>query len=140
MNILQKLAKSAEVGHGLELAPVHVKELVTVMQGMQYQIANDQGRLEAQTRILAVALNHVGGKLDIESQLFAEAENYVVNVEWEEEGDVIHASLGLADVAVPEVQDQDEAAPVSAGSAVPVQSGDSGGDEDGEADTDGPTG
>jgi hypothetical protein len=137
MNVFQKLAKSAENRHGLELQATQVQELVATMQAMQYQIANDQGRLEAQTRILAVALNQIGGSLDIAAELFSEAENYVIDVEWNDEGDTIRASLRLADVVVPEVQEEDSAATDSTGDAVPLHTDEDGDEVDGEADEDG---
>lgn len=127
MNILEKLAKSAENNHGLQLSPVHVKEIVTIMQGMQFQIANDQGRLEAQTRILTVCLNQVGGALDIPSTLFSEAERYIIDIEWDDEGDNIRASIRVADVDVPEVQEDNTAAPDSDSSDVPVSTNGAGG-------------
>lgn len=136
-NIFERLAKSAENNHGLEIHPTQVRELVATIQAMQMQIANDQGRLEAQTRILAVCLNQIGGALDIPAELFGEAENYIIDVEWNEEGDNIRASLRVANVDVPEVQDDAAAASGSDGSAVPVSDGDSGGAEDGQADEDG---
>jgi len=138
MNVLEKLAKSAENNHGLELQAVHVKEIVTIMQGMQFQIANDQGRLEAQTRILTVALNQIGGALDIPTELFAEAESYIIDVEWNDEGSNIRASIRLANVEVPEVQEDSAASAGSGSSAVSVPADSAGGpDGDREADTDG---
>ena len=120
MNVFERLAKSAESRHGLELQARQVQELVATMQAMQMQIANDQGRLEAQTRILAVALNQVGGALDIDPSLFAQAEAYIVDVEWSDEGDNIRASLRMADVGVPEVSQDGAAASGSGDGAVPV--------------------
>lgn len=138
MNVIERLAKSAQNNHGLEIHPTQVKELVAIIQAMQMQIANDQGRLEAQTRILAVALNQVGGALDIIPDLFAEAERYAVDVEWSEEGDNIRASLRLADVVVPDVQQEGTAAANSDPGPVSVQPVDTGGrDESGEANEDG---
>ena len=120
MNVFERLAKSAENRHGLELSARQVQELVATIQAMQLQIANDQGRLEAQTRILAVSLNQIGGALDIAPDLFAEAENYVVDVEWSEEGDNIRASLRMAGVGVPEVSQDDAAASEGDSGTVPV--------------------
>ena len=137
MNVFQKLAKSAESRHGLELQATQVQELVATIQAMQMQIANDQGRLEAQTRILAVALNHIGGAIDIASELFSQAENYVIDVEWDEEGDTIRASLRLAGVDVPEMPEEEPTASVSGGDAVPLHTDEDGGETDGEADEDG---
>ena len=112
MNVLEMLAASAQNNHGRTLQPTHVKEIVTILQGMQYQIASDNGRLDALTRILAVTLNQLGGALDIDPSLFAQAENYVVDVEWEteEEGSVIHVQIRDAGVDLPEMQEEDEAA------------------------------
>ena len=132
MNVFQRLAKSAENRHGLELQPTQVQELVATIQAMQLQIANDQARLEAQTRILAVALNHSGGALDIAAELFGEAENYVVDVVWNEEGDQIRASIRLADVDVPGVQEEGTATTEGDSSSVPVSEGDSGEQQDGQ--------
>ena len=136
MNVFEKLAKSAENRHGLELQPTQVQELVATLQAMQLQIANDQGRTEALSRILVVSLNQVGGALNIPSELFAEAERYVIDVTWDDNGEEIHASIRLADVGVPEVPEDGAAAPISDGSAVPVHSGDSGQSTDGAQDTD----
>jgi len=110
MNVIERLAKSAGVNHGLTLEPTHVKEVVTILQGMQMQIASDQGRGDALTRILAVTLNQLGGAIDIEPELFADAEHYAVNVDWddEEEGAIIHATLTRSNLDVPEVQPQGE--------------------------------
>ncbi len=112
MNIIEKLAKSAEVNHGLQLQPTNVKEIVTILQGMQMQIASDQGRSDALTRILAVTLNQLGGAIDIEPELFADAEHYAVNVDWdeEEEGAIIHATLTRSNLDMSEVQPEGEAA------------------------------
>lgn len=121
-NIIERLAKSAESNHGLQLQPVHVKEIITIMQGMQMQIASDQGRSDALTRILAVALNQVGGALDIEAELFAEAEAYSINVEWDEEdkGAVIHATLTRGEMAVPEMQDDEQTTGGGGSNLMPV--------------------
>jgi len=117
MNVIQRLAKSAESNHGLQLQPLQVKEVVTILQGMQVQIASDQGRGDALTRILAVTLNQLGGAIDIEPELFADAEHYAVNVEWDEEaeGAIIHATLTRSNLDVPEVQPQGEATSVGEG-------------------------
>lgn len=136
MNVFQKLAKSAESNHGLELQPIQVKELVTTLQAMQFQIANDQARAEALTRVLACALDQHGGALNIAATMFAEAENYVVTVDWSEDGEEIHARVELAEVAVPELQEDGEPASGSDLNRLPVQDGDSGGPEDREPHTD----
>lgn len=137
MNVFQKLAKSAENRHGLELQATQVQELVATLQAMQLQIANDNARMDAQTRILAVALNHAGGAIDIAAELFAEAENYVVDVSWNEEGDEIRASIRMADVEVSEVPAEGDAAAESDSSTVPVSEDDSGGQQDGEGNPNG---
>ena len=135
MNVFEKLAKSAENNHGLELQALQVKELVTAMQAMQMQIANDQGRLEAATRILTQTVLRLGGELTVPQSDFIEAQEFVVEVEWNEEGD-INVATRLADVAVPEVSGEDEAAGGSAGSPVSVLADGGGQPEDGEENPD----
>jgi len=132
MNVIEKLAKSAEVNHGLQLQPIHVKEIVTILQGMQMQIASDQGRSDALTRILAVTLNQLGGAIDIEPELFADAEHYAVNVDWDDEaeGAVIHATLTRSNLDVPEVQDNGGTASDSEADVVPVPDATGGREED----------
>lgn len=105
MNPIERLAKSVESGTGAMFDDKQVKELATILQAMQMQIASDQGKNEALIRILAVALNQVGGQLDIPVFMYAQAEKHIVDVEWSEEGDVIHASIRVADVDVPEVSE-----------------------------------
>ena len=135
MNVFEKLAKSAENNHGLELQALQVKELVTAMQAMQMQIANDQGRLEAATRILTQTVLRLGGELTVPQSDFIEAQEFVVEVEWNEEGD-INVATRLADVAVSEVQDEDAAASGSDGSGMPLLSDDGERAEDGVEDSD----
>ncbi len=123
INVISLLAKSAEKGRGREFHASQIKEIVTIMQGMQFQIASDQGRSDALTRVLAVALNQLGGAIDIEPDLFVEAENYIVNVQWDEEdeGAIIHATLQRTNVDVPSVQEDTEAASDDTTNVVPVQ-------------------
>jgi hypothetical protein len=136
MNVMEALAQSAKNRHGRTLSERQVQELVTIIQAMQMQIANDQGRLEAQTRILTVALEELGGDLLMPAEDFANAQQYIIDVEWDEEGDTIHASIRLADVGVPEVQDDGAAASGDTVDTVPLHAGDGGDGEDGEADAD----
>lgn len=112
MNVIELLAKSAESNHGREFEPTQIKEIVTILQGMQYQIANDQGRLDALTRILAVSLNQLGGALDIAAETFADAEHYIVDANWdhEEEGSIVHVSIRPSKVEVPELSEDSGAA------------------------------
>lgn len=125
--ILERLAKSAENNHGLTLSPVHVREIVTIMQAMQSEVHSQQMRADGVTRIASCALNQIGGKLDIVPSMYEEAEKYIVYAQWEddesEEG-IIHVELQQEQeagaVAVPEVQPDSEAAGDSDGSAVPV--------------------
>ena len=122
MNVIERLAQSAKVNHGLQLEPRNVKEIVTILQGMQMQIAADQGRSDALTRILAVCLNQIGGTIDIEPELFADAEHYAVNVKWDEddEGAIIHATLTRSEVDVPEVPKDSEATSGGGSNLMPV--------------------
>ncbi len=122
MNIIEKLAKSAEVNHGLQLQPTHVKEIVTILQGMQMQIASDQGRGDALTRILAVCLNQIGGAIDIEPELFADAEHYAIDVQWDEEaeGAIIHATLTRSNLDMSEVPENGKTALISELRELPV--------------------
>ncbi len=129
MNVIERLAKAAKVNHGLQLEPRNVKEIITIIQGMQFQIASDTGRMDALTRILAVSLNQVGGSLDIESELFSEAEHYAIDVQWdtEEEGAIIHVRLTKStDVEVPEVPEDRKAADGGGSNLMPVSVGDGG--------------
>ena len=132
MNVIEMLAKSAQNNHGRSFAPTQIREIVTIMQGMQYQIANDNARLDALTRILAVSLNQQGGALDIDAEVFADAENYAVDAEWdhEEEGSTIHVSI-RPNVDMPPMPEEDEAAEGDLADVLPVFS-----DED-ESGTDG---
>ncbi len=141
-NVLERLAKSAKNNHGLELFPTQVKEIVTIMQGMQYQIASDQGRTDALTRILAITLNQLGGSLDVHPDLFAEAEDYAIEVNWDDDEDVtegiIHVSL-IRNMGLPEVQEDGDTTSRADSSAVPVSDDQAGGGpphwEDGPDDT-----
>lgn len=138
MNPIERLAKSVENGTGAMFDEQAVKELATILQAMQMQIASDQGRNEALVRILAVALNQVGGALDIPVFMYAQAEKHVVDVEWSEEGDVIHASIRVADVGVSEVPETADTATGSDGDVVRLHSDEAAGREDdgGEPDPD----
>jgi len=122
MNVIEALAKAAEQNHGRELQPRQVRELVTIMQAMQQEIAVQQARADGTTRIAAVALNQIGGRLRIVPDMYIEAEQYAVRVEWndDEEGDIIDVTLiketPAADVGVSAVQegdDSDDGDPVS---------------------------
>lgn len=133
MNVIEMLGQSFKNNHGRELSATQVKEIVTILQAMQMQIAQDQVQIDAQTRILAASLDQHGGALDISSTMYAEAEQYVVEVEWDNEKDVINARIK---VAVPTVPAEDNAAEGSGVSAVPVPDDEDGGDLAGEEDGD----
>ena len=139
MNVFEGLAQSAKNNHGRTLQPPQVQELVGVLQQMQLQISNDMTRMDALTRILAVAIHSAGGTLDIEPDTFGDAENWLTDVVWDEEedGGTIHVTTRLAIVDVPTVQDDDQATGDSDIVLVPVSedTGDSGG---GDASLDGP--
>ena len=133
--ILQLLAKAAESNHGRQLTPQQVKEVVTILQAMQYEIAASHGRLEAQTRLLSILLNQLGGEIDISADLYVEAENYVVNVTWSDEGDTINAKL-YGELEMSEMQEDSEATSSGAGSQLSLQLDEGGQQLDGSEDPD----
>ena len=93
MNVLEGLAKSAENNHGRTLEARQVRELVTIMQAMQMEIGAQQMRADGATRVAAIALNQLGGRLQVVPEMYMEAEHYAVEVSWNEEGDVIDVTL-----------------------------------------------
>jgi len=133
MNVTERLLKAAEVNHGLQLEATGVQELLGLMQAIS-------GRTDAITRILAVALDQIGGSLDIEADLFSQAENYGIDVNWDtpEEGAVIHVTLTRNEVAVSSVPEDDEAASGGGSGLMPVQESEGGRESDPDtADTNG---
>ncbi len=130
--ITERLLNSAKNNHGLQIEAPNVKEIVGIMQ-------NIGGRLDALTRILAITLDARGGKIDITNELFEQAENYRVDVAWDtpEEGAVIHVTLTRNEVAVPDVQEDDETASGGGSNLLPVQESEGGRESDSDTtDTD----
>ena len=134
MNVFQLLSKSAASGHGRELSPLQVREIVVTLQAMQHEIGSQSMRADGVTRIAAVCLNQLGGTLDIVPDMYAESEEYSVVVQWlegeDEEGDVIRATLTkdtAGEVPVSEVQDDDGAADGSDSDVVQLHPDETGG-------------
>lgn len=106
MNVLELLAKSAEVNHGRKLEAPQVKELLSVFQALQQQALNVQARLEGLTRIAVVQNQTLGGSLGVTETAFDEAEGYGLNVVWDDEGGTIEVTTYQVDV--PDVQVGDD--------------------------------
>ncbi len=101
MNIFQLLAKSAENNNGRTLQPQQVREVVTVLQAMQYEIAEGGVRTEALTRFCVVLIDDVGGNLVMDGSDYVEAETRGLAADWSEEGDTI--ALSTYEVDMPSV-------------------------------------
>lgn len=148
MNVLERLGKSAENNHGLTLEPTQVREVVTVIQAMQMEIASQTVRADGVTRVAAVVLNELGGQVNIVPEMYADAEQYAVRAEWvydedDPESEVINVKLvkteaAAFDVEVPEVQEASGAAASGDDDVVPLHSDSAGGRVDNrETDSDG---
>ena len=111
MNIFQLLAASAENGNGRTLQPTQVKEIVTVLQAMQYEIAEGMARTEVLTRLCVVLVDDTGGNLVMDSSDYIEAETRGLKADWSEEGDLIDLStyeVDMPSVPVGDIPTSDE--------------------------------
>ena len=126
MNVLELLAKSAEANHGRKLEAPQVKELLTIFQALQQQALNSQARLEGLTRIAVVLNSMAGGESTITEAAFDEAEDYGLQVEWDDEGGGIEITtyqvdlpeLSVVDDATDD-EEQPDLAPVPEGGGAP---------------------
>ncbi len=105
MNIFQLLAASAENGNGRTLQPTQVKEIVTVLQAMQYEIAEGMARTEVLTRINVVLIDDLGGHTIMDGSDYIEAETRGLKADWSEEGDLIDLSTYEVDMPSVPVDD-----------------------------------
>jgi hypothetical protein len=100
-NVFQLLAESAENNNGRTLQPSQVREVVAVLQAMQYEIADLQVRGEALTRFTVVLTDHLGGDIVLDGEQYTAAETKGIQADWSEEGDEI--ALSTYDVDMPGV-------------------------------------
>ncbi len=107
MNVIEMLVKAANNNHGRTLEPAEVKEVVSSLNAMNNQMETVNSRLDGLTRITTVLIGRLGGKITMQPSEFDEADDRGFTVNWNEEGDYI--AVELDDVAVPDMQDEDEA-------------------------------
>jgi len=119
MNIIELLVKAANNNHGRTLQPEQVRETVTYISALNNELQAVNGRLDALTKLMLVALSRLGGKITVQAHEFDEAAGDGFSVHWDEEGDTIEVKLD--NLGVPEVQVEDNPADgESDGDSTPV--------------------
>lgn len=136
MSAIELLGDSVQQGHGRAFTHDQLSELVATIQHQQVELMNQYARVEALTRLAVVVVDQLGGKLTITPTAYEEAIKYGLDVNWSEEGDIIHVES--YEVVLPEVQMEDDSddgegvgdvppVPSEGGAEVEVASGETGG-------------
>ena len=107
MSAIELLGQSIEKGHGREFTAEQLAEIGETFQAMQYELMSQQLKTESITRIAIVAVDGHGGSLNMTADVYDDTLGYKLDVNWDEEGDIIHVETN--EVEMPEVQLQDEA-------------------------------
>ena len=135
MNAIELLGKSIEAGHGREFTADQLNDIGATLQAMQRDLLDQYARVEALTRFAVVAIDSIGGSLDMTAIIYSEAENYGLDVDWDEEKDIIHAKT--YQVLLPEVSEEDRTDGGGDDGSVPSVSGEGGTEEELASEEDG---
>jgi hypothetical protein len=106
MSAIELLGESIDKGHGRAFEADQLREIGETLQAMQYELMNQTGRTEALTRLATVAVDLLGGNIDMTAAVYEEAQGLGLDVSWDDKKDVIHAKTYK--VEVPAVRDEDE--------------------------------
>lgn len=134
MHTVERLIKSGQNNHGITLQPGQVQELLQEFAVYAQANAAMEARIHTITAIAGVLIERAGGRTEVqvaEYEAFLQTEG--IDVNWDEEEGVIHVEV--AQVAVPEMQVDDEDALGEEHSGVAPVSEDGGAEEPVEGHT-----